>query len=44
MVEATNAKNERNAEQMLQALYAANLKVSAILHSGEVDKLKAELD
>ena len=31
-------------EQLLKTLYAVNLKVSAIIHSGEVQKLKGELE
>ena len=41
MVEATN---NQTGEQFLQLLYAANLKVSHLLNSGEINKLQEELD
>ena len=41
MVEQTNITD---SEKMLQTLYAANLKVSTIIHSGDFTKIAGELD
>ena len=41
MVETTN---NQTGEQLLQTLYAANLKVSHLINAGEINKLQEELD
>ena len=41
MVEQTNIAN---SEKMLKTLYAANLKISTIIHSGDFQKIAGELE
>ena len=41
MVEPTNVAD---SEKLLKSLYAANLKISTIIHSGDFQKIAGELE